>query len=161
MIHFIPDRVIPDRVSGIKRRYLNECISLFLVLAFGVIYSFVGGNAADGLWPKSFEKLRFLLHGGVFMCPLCGGTRSFLFMCRGEIITAAHYNFFAIVFFFSLPLHVFLKMWFLCTGKLPGFAAEILKFIDRNSLLLIIIFALWPLQLLLHYTGVFIWYSAV
>ena len=161
MIYFIPDRLIPARFSGVDRRYFNECISIALLLCLGMIWTLAGWDAADGVLPGSWKKIRELLHGGVLMCPLCGGTRSFLFMCRGEIVKAAHYNFFAIVFFFSIFFHFFLKTWVLCAGKLPAVLSAVLKFIDCDLLHIITIFVLWGIQLLLHFTGIFLWYSAV
>ena len=80
-------------------------------------------------------------------------------MCRGEIVTAAHYNFFAILFFFTLFIHIFLKIWVLCRGELPKFPAKVLKLIDSSSLQIILLFILWGVQLLLHFTGIFLWYT--
>ena len=161
MIHFIPDRLLTARFTGNSRRYFNECVSLAVLLCTGTIWSWFGGVPANGLLPASWEKIRLIIHGGVPMCPLCGGTRSFLLMCRGEIVMAAHYNLFGVVFFCAIFLHLFLKIWALRSGKLPALPAGILAIADNGTLMLATIFTLWGVQAILHFTGIFLWYTVL
>ena len=156
MIRLLPECCVPSRYQREERRYWNEAVSMLILLAAGVVYSVCAGDISFGIMPGWWEKLRLMLHG-VPMCPLCGATRSFFYMCRGEWLTALHFSFFGVFFFFCAIIHgVFKALYLYCR---PALLARIFPVMDGNAIILIPLFVLWAVQLLLHYTGIFLWYS--
>ena len=159
MIHFVPDFLLPARFEGRQRRYLNECISLAVLFILCFAVNFFRNSPESGLLPGFANELRSYLHLDQ-ICPLCGATRSFLFMCGGDIVTAAHYSFFGVFFFFGALIHLALKTAHLLK-KCDKFVVKALHIIDRNSITLWGVFILWIIQLILHFTGIFSWYPLI
>lgn len=157
MLFYIPDALVPARFKGAERRFWNECASLAVLCTAGVIYANITDHPEMGLLNfPAMEKIRLYLHG-IPMCPLCGGTRSFLYMCRGEISTALHYSFFGVYFFIAAVFHCLLKFLLLHSPRKS--LLKIACYADRTSIFLIMLFSLWGLQLLLHYSGIFSWFA--
>lgn len=169
MLHFIPDRFVPAPYQGRRRIYWNECASLALLYAFAFAWAWLAVDSpAEGItgthllpeWmTQSFTYLRRLTHNPP-MCPLCGGTRSVLAICRGDIITAAHYSLFGIYFFLGGLLHLALKLYLLKTGRQPGSKMhKFLRAADSGWLFMGTMLILWLLQMTLHFTGIFRWHT--
>lgn len=157
MIHFVPDFLLPAKFEGNERRYLKECISLAVLFILCILVNFFHNSPESGLLPEFISQWRFRVHGPE-MCPLCGATRSFLFMCRGDIVAAAHYSFFGVFFFFGALIHLGIKSAYLLRWRKP-LIFNILNAIDRHVIILWSVFILWVLQLLLHFSGIFAWYT--
>lgn len=157
MMHFIPDCLVPDSFSGKRRQYLKECVSLFLLFAFCAVYSYSTDDVSSGLMPDWWTKNIVPLIKP-YPCPFCGGTRSFLYMFRGELAEAAHYSLFGVFFFFCGGIDMLCKFIYLFT--FPSVRLEkFFSFCDgNNSFLTVVLFIFWGIQLLLHYAGVFLWY---
>jgi hypothetical protein len=137
---------------------------MILLLAAAFICSYVKDDPANGLFPESlpsgahewWNSVRQNIHR--LPCPFCGGTRSFLLMCRGNIVAAAHYSFFGIYFFFLLLIHIPLKYRMLKkSAPLPPIIAAFVRFTDNPWYFIGIATVMMALQLLLHYTGIFEW----
>lgn len=160
MIFFVPQRFIPRKYTGEQRRYWNESVSCFILLSAGMIYSKFSGDIHGGLIScEWWSVLRPYLHGPP-MCPLCGTLRSFIFMCRGDVLTALHYSFFGFFLFLSCILHGGLKFMLLHPNA-PQALLTLARKLDRKNLFLIVLFGQWIVQLMLHYTGVFSWTAAL
>ena len=159
MIHFVPDFLLPARFEGRQRKYLNECISLAVLFILCLVVNFFRNSPESGLLPEFANKIRSFLHLDQ-ICPLCGATRSFLFMCRGDIVTAAHYSFFGVFFFFGALIHLGIKSAFLLRCR-NSVLLKLLNAIDRNCIILWGVFILWSIQLILHFTGIFSWYPLI
>jgi hypothetical protein len=159
LFFFLPDRLVPKRYKGVKRRYWNECASLALLFILGASLAIFVKNFENGLIPwETWEKIRFYLHNKYQMCPLCGATRSFVFMCRGALVSALHYSLFGTFFFFAGIFNLvakFILLKFQPSSKFISF----INFIDNKFSLTFLIFLCWILQLALHYTGMFAWYT--
>lgn len=157
MLHFIPDRLIPGSICGKKRLYLNESASLFLLFSFCLLYSWGVEDIHRGIMPEWWtENVIKYLKG--FPCPFCGATRSMLYLCRGAFSEAAHYSFFGCFFFFSGLVDMLGKLIFVFVH--PASCLEKYLFIwGRFTIFTTVVFGLWGIQLLLHYTGIFTWYA--
>lgn len=156
MIHFIPDRFVPEKYQGEEGRYWNECVSLGILFIFGLVFSRISDQIETSVIAEYWQKFRNYIHRDA-MCPLCGGTRSFLAMCRGDILSALHYSFFGTFVFFAMIFHLLLKISLLvfknvCRLRLLANIA------DEYVTLFTVMFSLWGLQLLLHYYDIFSWY---
>ncbi len=157
MIHFLPDKFVPAKYQGVRRKYWNECVSIGLLFAGGIFFAGFGHYISGGILSVIWAEVRFYIHG-VPMCPLCGGTRSFISMCRGDIITALHYSFFGTLVFFILIFHLVLKI-LLLSGRGKVKFLHMLENFERLSIFFTVMFSLWGVQMLLHYLGVFKWYT--
>ena len=155
MIHFIPDNFVPKKYKTQERVYWNECVSLGILFIFGLIYSRMHFCFENTYIAEIWQKLRAYVHG-IPMCPLCGGTRSFLALCRGDIILALHYSFFGTAVFFIMIFHFVLKCSILIFPELFRLR-NIAKNADKHVTLLTFMLSLWGLQILLHYCGIFEW----
>lgn len=155
MIHFIPDKFVPKKYKNQERVYWNECVSLGILFAFGLIYSQIHFYFDNTYIAEVWQKLRFYIHG-IPMCPLCGGTRSFLALCRGDITLALHYSFFGTTVFFIMIFHFVLKFSILIFPE--SFRLQnIAKNADQHVTLLTLMLGLWSLQMILHYFKIFKW----
>ena len=157
MIHFVPDFLLPAGVQGRDRTYLKECISLAVLFIFCFLLNYFRGEPEAGVYPDFINTFRRKIHI-IEMCPLCGSTRSFLFMCRGNILMAAHYSFFGIFFFCGSWGHLICKTLFLLRFR-NRFLLQLLSVLDRYVIVLWTVFILWILQISLHFSGIFSWYT--
>lgn|GEM_PF-1890811 len=158
MFFFLPDCLIPRCYQGVKRRYWNECISLTLIFIFGVSCSLFMENPGDGLISGEFwNKFRILVHGPL-MCPFCGASRSFVFMCRGDFLQALHYSIFGTYFFVACIFHGIAK-FILLKYEPPQKFVRFIDFLDRKFPVTVLLFVIWGIQLALHYSGIFLWYT--
>ena len=155
MIHFLPDKFVPAKYQGVRRKYWNECVSIGLLFAGGIFFAGFGHYISGGILSVILAEVRFYIHG-VPMCPLCGGTRSFISMCRGDIITALHYSFFGTAVFFIMIFHFVLKFSILIFPE-SFRLRNIVKNADQHVTLLTLMLGLWGLQMILHYFGIFKW----
>lgn len=81
---------LPERM---RPRDASVLASAVLLLATGALAPALITGAAG-----IFTPLHDLTHGnGLFVCPLCGGTRAFLACCRADFATAAGLNLFAVI----------------------------------------------------------------
>ena len=154
MLHFSPDRFVPGRYTGNRRLYFKECASLFLLYFFAFVYAYTAKDLDSGIMPGWWnELLTYIRH---FPCPFCGATRSVLYMCRGNLIEAAHFNLFGILFFAAGLFDMTVKLIYLYICPAPWIEKK-LFFVGRLTFFLSLVFSLWGIQLLLHYTGIFSW----
>ena len=161
MLFFLPQRFAPAQYNIIRKRYWNESVSWLLLLTVCGLYSVLAGDISRGVIDYGWWRtLRMYLHGGTPMCPLCGGVRSFLFILRGELITALHFSISGVFCFLAGTLNCVVKM-LLLQGKDNIFLQKSAAVADSRYFLLIMIFFCWGLQLLLHYGGVFSWYTVL
>lgn len=92
-----------------------------------------------------------------FPCPFCGATRSVLYMCRGNFIEAAHYSFFGIFFFIAGFFDFTVKLIYLYIYPVSWIEKK-LFFFERLTFIAPLLFSLWGLQILLHFSGIFSWH---
>ena len=156
MMHFIPDCLVPGVFSGKRRQYLKECVSLFLFFAFCAVYSYSTDDACCGLMPDWWTKNIVPLIKP-YPCPFCGGTRSFLYMFRGEFSEAAHYSFFGIFFFFFGGVDIICKMIYLFLWP-AGWFEKFFALGWNCTFLTTVLLSLWCIQLLRHAADIFQWY---
>ncbi|NLK09259.1 MAG: DUF2752 domain-containing protein [Firmicutes bacterium] len=102
------------------------------------------------------SKIRTAAHGS-FRCPLCGGTRSFLAMLKGDTLSALHFSIFGTFVFLATFGLVPLRIWALITGS-SRFLTLISRIDDKlQKYFLHILFTAYCLQLLLNKSGILIW----
>lgn len=156
MLHFIPNKIVPAEYQGVYRKYWNECVSIILLFISGSIFGLFREQIAETSVAERWVQVSFYLHGQM-VCPLCGGTRSFVSLCGGDILSALHYSFFGTFIFFVLIFHFVVKFISLKKRENNKFLS-VAKGIDRYETFLLPMFVFWGVQLLLHYTGIFKWY---
>ncbi|HHT37776.1 MAG: DUF2752 domain-containing protein [Candidatus Wallacebacter cryptica] len=151
-------RFIIKRFNAANKRYFAYSFTLMGVAC--AAYFYIISPWADHGWLAGFftwlGQIRTIAHFG-YRCPLCGGTRSFLYMFSGNINTALHHSFFGTFLFIylysSLPLR-----WAVAFGYEGSVGTMLMRFdswVEKNILWLIFIGALS--QLFLDYTGLFYW----
>jgi hypothetical protein len=151
-------RFITKNLNVTNKRYFTYSLTLICIAVAAYFYLF-GGMSNQGLLADVFGwvgRIRTLSHFG-YRCPLCGGTRSFIYMFSGNIKASLHHSFFGTFLFLYLYLSLPLRcaITFGHENRAGKLLVRLDSWFENNVIWLIFLGAL--VQITLDYVGLFHW----
>ena len=141
-----------------SKRTGREAIAIIICYLCALSFHFLHIDISGGILPKSISVLRFIGHHG-FVCPLCGGMRSFFYFSAGALTDALHCSLLGTCvsawLLLSLPIRILI-----CLSpdndRSKGLY-RLIKRIEHPDVLIIAMACFMCIQLCLHYYLGFIW----
>lgn len=157
MLDLCPRRFVkrlPRRLQSQGAKALTS-----LAIAGAGIASNAGLLARLSIWSGfsgAIGRLRSITHGGI-RCPLCGGTRSFLALLKGDIASAFGYSIFGTIVFFLVFGTLPFRIWAIVADSQRW--VLLLEAVDTKleNWFLQLLFAAYLLQILLDKVGLVTW----
>ena len=116
-----------------------------------------GTDISGGVLPGWLS--RFIGHNGRFVCPFCGGTRAFVYVCHFDFSSALHASILGTLAAIWAVLTFPIRLWFALRHDSPCacFLYSRLKANENGDYFIIASAALMLLQMHLHYQWGFHW----
>ena len=141
-----------------SKRTGREALAIIICYLCALSFHLLHIDISGGILPKSISALRFIGHH-VFVCPLCGGMRSFFYFAAGALTDALHCSLLGTCIsawlLLSLPIRIFI---FLSpdNDRSRGLY-HVIKRIEHPDVLIIAMACFMCVQLCLHYHFGFFW----
>ena len=139
-----------------RRNILRRILFRLGIFTAGLFCFFFNDHLASGALPLWLNKIPFWGHNG-FVCPLCGGIRSFVWCCGLDFYMALHANILGIIVYFwlLLTLPVYIYLFFHNSTGLQEFMCRLEK--QKSTILIILMAVCFMVHLLLHHYFHFEW----
>ncbi len=160
MLDLIP-RFFLSKIQSDRKNVALVLTTLGIVVGALLYTNFLQHTALAKDLSYILGRLRTLTHGK-YRCPLCGGTRSFLYMSSLDLKKALHYSFLGtFLYLYTAVSFPFRVITLLAPELSKNFFFNLItksdRFWENHFLTLVFVFSI--LQVTLNYLDVFPWYA--
>ncbi len=160
MLDLVP-RLFLSKIQSDRKNVALILTTIGIVVVAFLYTNFLQHTALIKDLSSIFSRLRALTHGK-YRCPLCGGTRSFLYMSSLDLKKALHYSFLGTFLYLYIVISFpFRVIALLAPGLSKNFFFNFMIksdcFWENHFLTLVFVSSI--LQVTLNYLDIFPWYA--